>query len=247
MIDQIFCVYKIENFVNNKVYIGSTSNFKMRLRNHFSELRNNKHHSIHLQRSWNKYGKNAFKISIIEEIKFSTVHTDSEIKQILSYREQSYINMYDSCNDKFGYNIYPSAYSCLGVKRSEELKKHLSVTNKKIIQSAAWKNKLRNNIKIAQQVLRNTVRTKEWSEKIGNSHRNKPISQENRIKISDGSSNAINQLDLLGNIINTYKSVREASEINKYNKSSLSTSVTKRLKYKGYYWEYCEKDPTLRK
>lgn len=48
-------VYMIKNVLNNHKYIGSTKNFKQRLKQHLSDLRNNKHHSPHLQAAWNKY------------------------------------------------------------------------------------------------------------------------------------------------------------------------------------------------
>ena len=60
-------VYKIQNTVNGKFYIGSTSwDFKKRWRRHKYLLRNNKHDNPHLQYSWNKYGEVNFKFEIIE-------------------------------------------------------------------------------------------------------------------------------------------------------------------------------------
>lgn len=47
-------VYKITNIINNKIYIGSTANkqgFKKRWSYHGCDLKNNKHHSRHLQRA----------------------------------------------------------------------------------------------------------------------------------------------------------------------------------------------------
>lgn len=54
-------VYMIKNVLNNHKYIGSTKNFKQRLKQHLSDLRNNKHHSPHLQAAWNKLSKTAYK------------------------------------------------------------------------------------------------------------------------------------------------------------------------------------------
>ena len=39
---------------------------KLRWRQHKTDLNNNRHHSIYLQRSWNKYGANAFYLLILE-------------------------------------------------------------------------------------------------------------------------------------------------------------------------------------
>lgn len=47
-------VYQIRNTQNNKLYIGSSVNIDKRRRQHFTDLKNNQHHNIHLQRSYNK-------------------------------------------------------------------------------------------------------------------------------------------------------------------------------------------------
>ena len=54
-------VYLIRNNVNQKIYIGSTSNsFRERWRYHENHLRINKHGNTYLQNAWNKYGEDAF-------------------------------------------------------------------------------------------------------------------------------------------------------------------------------------------
>lgn len=63
-------VYIIENVKNGKCYIGSTRRcFKRRWSNHLNELRKNKHHSIKLQRSFNKHGESSFKFKVLEYCK----------------------------------------------------------------------------------------------------------------------------------------------------------------------------------
>lgn len=59
-------IYMIKNILNNNKYIGSTNNFKRRFNKHRSELRKNIHHSIHLQRAYNKYGEDKFIFVILE-------------------------------------------------------------------------------------------------------------------------------------------------------------------------------------
>lgn len=55
----------IKNIINNNCYIGSTINFQNRARRHFNSLERKDHHSLYLQRAWNKYGKNNFIFEII--------------------------------------------------------------------------------------------------------------------------------------------------------------------------------------
>lgn len=59
-------IYKIINVVNNKFYVGSTTNKKVRFRQHRNLLRGNRHHCKHLQASWNKYGEDKFEFVVVE-------------------------------------------------------------------------------------------------------------------------------------------------------------------------------------
>ncbi len=61
-------IYRIRNVVNAKFYIGSTTNKKVRFNTHRRQLRSGKSHNPHLQNAWNKYGEDAFKFEVIEEI-----------------------------------------------------------------------------------------------------------------------------------------------------------------------------------
>lgn len=59
-------VYRIRNVTNDKCYIGSTTkSFDERWREHRGMLRTRRHHSIHLQRAWNKYGEHSFEFEIL--------------------------------------------------------------------------------------------------------------------------------------------------------------------------------------
>lgn len=63
----MYYIYQIKNKINSKSYIGSTKSFKKRVRRHLRDLRKGKHHSIYLQRAYNKYGEENFIFSILEE------------------------------------------------------------------------------------------------------------------------------------------------------------------------------------
>ena len=88
-------IYAIKNVINNKMYIGSSKNVKKRKWEHFYQLKNNKHHSEHFQKSYNKYGKDKFFFYILE-------NCNSDIRKD---REIYYINKYRSNEREFGYNI----------------------------------------------------------------------------------------------------------------------------------------------
>lgn len=108
-------IYIIKNLVNNKLYIGSAVNLKKRKREHFSLLKNNKHHSIYLQRAYNKYGKDNFIFELLECCE----------KTVLIIREQHYIDLINP-----NYNISKIAGSCIGIIRSKETIKRLSESHK---------------------------------------------------------------------------------------------------------------------
>lgn len=60
-------IYAIVNPAQHAVYVGSSVNIECRLARHRSWLVIGRHHCIHLQRAWNKYGPSAFKFIVVEE------------------------------------------------------------------------------------------------------------------------------------------------------------------------------------
>lgn len=61
-------IYQIKELKTNKIYIGSTLNYKNRQKRHTSTLINNTHHNVYLQRLFNKhYDINLIEFTILEE------------------------------------------------------------------------------------------------------------------------------------------------------------------------------------
>lgn len=93
-------IYCIENIVNKKIYIGQSKNMEKRITNHKRFLRNGLHSNIHLQNSYNKFGKENFSFRILEKI--------DDIK-LLDKAENEWISYFKSFAGKNGYNIkYPT-------------------------------------------------------------------------------------------------------------------------------------------
>ena len=88
-------IYQICNTVNNKRYIGSSLSVRRRFTQHLNLLRNNKHHSKHLQNAWNKYGEDSFTFEGLE-------YCDPD--KLLKL-EHDYIVKYKTTDRDFGYNI----------------------------------------------------------------------------------------------------------------------------------------------
>ena len=85
-------IYKITNIINNKCYVGSAKNIKQRWQKHKQFLRRKIHHSIALQRAWNKYKINNFQFDVVEYVE--------DIKTLIQ-REQHYFDTlkpeYNTC------------------------------------------------------------------------------------------------------------------------------------------------------
>ena len=86
-------IYKIENTVNGKVYIGQTKDPERRKKEHFGGLKRNKHENPYLQSAWNKYGEDSFYFEVIDG--------GENYNQLEKY----YIEKYKSNNSNYGYNI----------------------------------------------------------------------------------------------------------------------------------------------
>jgi group I intron endonuclease len=96
-------IYIIENILNKKCYIGSSTNVHKRLSNHKNLLLRKKHHSYKLQGSYNKRGIEDFDFRVIEYVYFPQEY-DKKIRiEYLECLEEFYIKKYNSY--KKGYNV----------------------------------------------------------------------------------------------------------------------------------------------
>lgn len=104
-------VYEIVNTVNGNRYIGSAVNFSKRFELHRRHLRQMKHHSVTLQRAWNKYGGASFAFNIV---------LLCEKKDALMYEQLAI----DACAPS--YNVCRVAGSRLGTKHTAAARKKMS-------------------------------------------------------------------------------------------------------------------------
>jgi group I intron endonuclease len=97
-------IYAIRNKITGKYYVGSAVECEKRWSVHLCHLRRGTHHSVKLQRAWNKYGSQAFRFRILEQCK----------KDELARREQYWMDHYDAY--RRGYNCMPFARTNFGYK-----------------------------------------------------------------------------------------------------------------------------------
>lgn len=142
-------IYKITNLVNGKLYVGSSVNLDKRIYEHFRTLNKNEHSNIHLQRAFNKYGKENFVSEILDYVSH---------KSELKYREQYWMDKY---NWDMLYNIAPFAENTTGIPCSKETRK-----------------KIANSLKGKPRPTYVTAKiNKTLQEKYGGQHNRKPVYQ----------------------------------------------------------------------
>lgn len=112
--EKICGIYRIENLINHKSYIGQSVNIYSRWILHKWELNNDKHNNQHLLRSWRKYGADNFKFTIIERC------DESELND----QEMYWIDYYDAYNN--GYNQTKGGDGCLGKVWTDEEREKIS-------------------------------------------------------------------------------------------------------------------------
>ena len=115
-------IYKIENSINGKLYIGSSKNIKERWKLHQQWLCEGYHPNPHLSSSWKKYGEDAFEWGVALICK----------KEDLFIYEKIFMDYYRVTNREFGYNIseFPGGGMAPGWHHKEETKKKISKANK---------------------------------------------------------------------------------------------------------------------
>jgi len=134
-------IYKIENLNTGDIYIGSSKNIKERRTRHFKDLRNGNHHSIILQRAFDKYSESMLKFQVVEEC---------SIDELL-IREQYFIDTLAPV-----YNICRIAGSVLHTKQSDEVRKKRSeyaLQNKIVPPESTWRNKMKKVIMLDYESL----------------------------------------------------------------------------------------------
>ena len=120
-------IYKIINLVNDKFYVGSTTNTRERFRTHRNRLRGNRHHSKHLQAAWNKYGEDKFSFEVIETISIGVSLNAAEDVWLAAHVGKDYCYNTSMYSDTPMRGIKKEDHPMYGVPRSDDTKQLLRI------------------------------------------------------------------------------------------------------------------------
>lgn len=220
-------IYKITNKIDNKCYIGQSTNLKSRIKSHKSMLKHNNERNILLKRATEKYGYKNFEIEIIKYC----------IEEELDYYELYFIQYYSSYKRNKGYNIE------LGGNQN----KHLS---KKQIEK--MRNTKKGKLMGKENPFYGRKHTEESKKKISEANKGNKgclgrfMSEETRRKIGEANKwnriKTVNCYTLDNIFLKTYPSVAEAARQLNVKSSSLIAQCSrgKRKSAYGYKWKYAE-------
>lgn len=203
-------VYQIRNIVNNKIYIGSSNDLRIRFISHKSLLKNNRHFNIYLQNAYNKYGKDNF---IFEIIAVCPVEYIIKLEQWFLDKLKPDYNICAFANSPGRGRIFTQSH----INKIQKSRIEKGVNNETSIRMKG--NKYSSGSK----------RTKEEIKKL----------QRYRF---DKVARKVNKLDLQGNLIATFNSIKEAAESILVSKQAIHKSCNKpESTCKGFQWKYVVK------
>ena len=120
-------IYRIKNLETGSMYIGQTAkSFASRWSDHRCDLKAGRHRNIHLQRSYNRHGKDAFEYRVLEIIPQGDM-SDKEFEDYINEREIILIAEHDTLEN--GYNLTEGGGGTLGHVVSSATKRKLRKAN----------------------------------------------------------------------------------------------------------------------
>lgn len=238
-------IYRIYNKRNGKFYIGSTSNFRKRMREHLSCLRKNTHINNHLQHAFNKHGEESFSFEIFERVE--------DLNDLLSV-EQKVIDDLKPYEANVGYNISRCATSYRaygednhhhGIPKSDEQKRktsqalkghiHSEVTKKKISKAVKGKNTGRNHWSYGK------ARSKQHRENHAASMKGKHSGSKNP------SARKVLQLTTQGEVVQVFDTMKEAQISTGASSGNIVACCKRKRKTTGgFKWMYFEEYETTK-
>ena len=138
--EKVIGIYAIKNTITGRSYVGQSMNTYVRLSQHKSDLKNNRHRNKYLQQDVNVYGLENFEFVILERI-----YGDNCSRELLDFLEKKHISILKSNCRMTGYNI--ESGGMLTKNMAEETKQIISLSKigRTHIVSEETKQKMREN------------------------------------------------------------------------------------------------------
>lgn len=229
-------IYKFENLINHKIYIGQTTNLEERYKKHIKNIEDISHNEI-FYKALRKYGIENFSYEILEQ--FDTLDENQ-----LNLLEIFYINKYNSLVPN-GYNMIPGGSNGSGIAKGKiVLQYDLKGNFIKEYRSAhaAAENTNINYSSICACCREEITHVKEFQWKYKDSDKIIKDLTKEKIIIKQ---RPILQYDLSGNLIGEYQSLNEAVKKTGCSRPVISNVCNhKGWTTGGYFW--CFKDDEKR-
>lgn len=212
-------IYEIVNKSNDWRYIGCSKNYENRWNEHRNSLKTNKHHNVHLQRAWNKYGESEFEFNVLLNV---------ESEKTMFLEEARMIEQEDM--------LYNIAEGGLGGDRftnhpnKEEYRKKLSEASNKRYQRKGEREK--SNVFRDLTPEEREVMLQKWSNASKGSKNGRFIYDKKVKQIDKKTRKAVK----------IYDYARMVDE-DGYNSKYVINCCNKKEKFnshKGYLWEWCD-------
>lgn len=236
-------IYRFTNIINNKIYVGSTSNFRVRFANHIANS-SCKHFNLAIK----KYGKENFILEILEPINNINNLPKIEFRQFLYDREQVYLDFYfaqeyiskkNNLFLKITYNKSPIAGNAKHVRWSKDQKENF----KNLYKEKGHHFKGKTHSDISRENIK-TAAIKCQKERIerGEEHFNKgsihTIEQKNKVqntRIINETVVKFFRIDDNLNIIGPFYNIQKYCKENKFDRTSVTRCIKGTIRsHKGF-------------
>jgi group I intron endonuclease len=191
-------IYKYENLINHKVYIGQTIDLNARRASHVYKAKTVKNKFYNAVR---KYGWEGFNYSVIAQIEAEDI---KELSTLLDTLEEQYIEQYDSFHN--GYNSTTGGHSCRGVQMPESFIEYCK--------NRTYSEETRRKM---SEAAHNRVYSGETREKLSKAAKKRGFAKYREIYAEkmlknrkEALSKPVLQINKEGKVINEFSSIREA-------------------------------------
>lgn len=263
-------IYGIYCVKNDKIYVGSAMNIHARCIRHKYQLKNRKHHSLKLQRAYDKYGIENFKMIVLESCNEKKLLTN-ELKWITKL--DSYLNGFnctDICKKPKNFKLTSKqvhkraqqsckAVICLDLEGTY-LTEYTSVSNAaKAINdqstniSACCKGKFNyikdyifvyksdyDPLKDYSYSPKKRIFSKEHKEKIGLALKGRKQTKQNIEALIKRSSKPVFKFNDEGTLINKYSSLKECSLYEQLCTRTLKKYIVSKTPFEGFLYKFNE-------